>query len=116
MKQWYCHDKARPETKHNVSMEVRLCLISVLNEVPAGPGKKQSVGQTVIACSQWSPLPLGELTQEDWQLALAALAIHLGHHGPTMPVLSDVEFEPPPLSDQGVPQSEDPAVGMLLPG
>lgn len=90
--------------------------MDVLKEVPAGPGKKQFVGQIVTACSHWSPLPLYELTPEDWQLALAAPVIHLDHHGPTMPVLSDVGFEPPPPSDQGALQSEDPAVSTLLLG
>lgn len=88
----------------------------MLKQVPAGPGKKQFVGRIVTACSHWSPLPLCELTPEDWQLALAAPAIHLNRRGPTMPVLSDVGFEPPPPSDQGAPQSEDPAVSMLLLG
>jgi hypothetical protein len=88
----------------------------MLKEVPAGPGKKQFVGQIVTACSHWSPLPLCELTPEDWQLALAAPVTHLDRHVPTMLVLSDVGFEPPPPSDQGALQSEGPAVSTLLLG
>jgi hypothetical protein len=89
---------------------------NVLEEVPAGPDKKQSAGRIETACSRSSPLPLCELTPEDWQLALTAPVIHLDRHDPTMPVLGDVGFEPPPPSDQGVPQSGGPAVSMLLLG
>jgi hypothetical protein len=92
------------------------CLVTVLKEVPAGPDKKQSAGQTVTACSRWSPLPPCELTPEDWQLAPAAPVSHLDRHDPTTPILGDVGFEPPPPSDRGVPQSEGLAVSMLLLG
>jgi len=90
--------------------------ITAGKDVPAVPGKKQFAGQTARACSHGSPLPLYELTPGDWQPALVAPVIHQGHHGPTMPGLSDVEFEPLLPCDQGALQSEGPAVNKPLLG
>jgi hypothetical protein len=102
--------------QHNVSTATqnggKNMLIAAVKTTPAVPGMKQFAGQTATACNHWSPSPPCELTQEDWQPVLAAPVIHPGHHGPTMPALSDVVFEPLPPYDLGVLQSEDLAVNM----
>jgi hypothetical protein len=97
-------------------MQTRTHLITAVKTIPAVPGTKQFAGQTETAYNHWSPSPPCELTQEDSQLVLAAPVIHPGHHGPTMPGLSDVVFEPLPPYDRRAPQSEDLAVNMLLLG
>jgi len=108
-------------TKHNESTATqndggKNIFIAAVKTTPAVLGTKQFADQTETACNHWSPSPPSELTQEDWQPVLAAPVIHPGHHGPTMPVLGDVGFEPLPPYDQGVLQSEDLAANMPQPG
>jgi hypothetical protein len=79
---------------------------------PAVPGMKQFASQTETVCNHWSPWLPCELTLEDWRPALAAPVIRPGHHGPTVPALSDVGFEPLPPYDRGALQSEDLAANM----
>jgi len=103
--------------KHNVSTATqndggKNMFIAAVKTPPAVPGMKQFADRTETACNHWSPSPLCELIQEDWQPVLAAPVIRPGHRGPTVPAPGDVGFEPLPPYDQGAPQSEDLAANM----